>query len=175
MSAPTTIELLRYRSADFLIIDEYTADRWIDIDHFRPSEFYGYISKISAAVILALDEYRKHLNCPIYISPANWGEHSSKSYHSARIGRNPHAWAVDIYPDCSLAYAREVALKMPFWGAIGTYPYWQWPARNLTGGLHLDIRHIVDHRVTWWRDAAAKIHYFFTPESALDLARALAA
>lgn len=162
----TAIELNRGLSASTLFLDVDKPDRWSDVDHFRPSEFAGHLDELAAAVIIALDLYRKLVGFPVQISPATWGNHSSRSYHYRLSGRNEFVWAIDVFPECDLLYAWMIAVRCSFWGGIGCYPFWEWKNKKLRGGLHLDIRRQDPYRAIWWRDRNGRMSYLHQPEEA---------
>lgn len=155
----TAIELGRSMPAHRLSTSRKNPAGWSEIDHFRPVEFAGHLDELAAAVIVALDLYRKLLGFPVHISPATWGQHSPRSYHYQVPGRNDFAWAIDVFPACDLLYAWMIAARCSFWGGIGCYPFWEWKNKNLRGGLHLDIRRQDPYRVMWWRDQAGRMSY----------------
>lgn len=167
MSCLTSIELGRDLPAS-------TVSLWSDIDHFRPAEFSGHLDEMSAAVILALDCYRQALGHPLYVSLANWGGHSARSFHYQVPGRNEFAWAIDVFPDCDLVYAWLVAVKCSFWGGIGCYPFWAWGDKDLHGGLHLDIRRQDPCRSMWWHNKADRMLYLANGQDVRGLLSILA-
>ena len=133
---------------------------WDDIAHFTKDEWQGHLAETSALLVTALDLYRTALDAPVYISPANWGTHGETSYHipTEKHG-NKYCWAVDIFPDCDLAWAYHIAMRCKCFGAVGVYPSWLWQDKNLAGGLHLDIRHYATMKTVWWRDEQNKYNY----------------
>lgn len=134
---------------------------WKFIRYFSKDEFDGHTSEISGAIVYALNEYRNRLNKRILISPANWGTHSKKSWHSRIPNRNDYAQAIDIFPNCKLSYAWICAIKTGFFRGIGIYPYWKYPEKNLFGGLHLDLRKS-DHIAMWWANKNGEYNYFYS-------------
>lgn len=132
---------------------------WNLINHFKKHEFKEHTKEISGALVLSINEYRKQLRKAVYISPANWGEHSKYSWHYVLKERNDYAQALDIFPKCKLSYAWLAAIKSNLFNGIGIYPHWKDSTKKIDGGLHLDIRKF--HRIVmWWCDINGKYHYF---------------
>jgi len=127
--------------------------------HFKLTENWGDPNLIYPPLIRIGDDYRDALEHPLFVSPARgavYAEgtgHSDASWHYIIPGRNDYAMAMDTFPKGDLFRAWLIALKFPYTG-IGLYPYWEWPAKNLKGGLHLDVRYLEMNqpRALWWCD-----------------------
>lgn len=125
---------------------------WSDIRYFSRDEWCGHVEETAALLIYSLDLYRHTLGFPVYISPANWGQHSKNSYHNLLPARNGLCWAVDIFPKCELGWAYHIAIRSKVFGGVGVYPFWQYTSKELIGGLHLDIRKYQMNNVVWYYD-----------------------
>lgn len=138
---------------------------WNEIKHFTPSENWGNLSLVDPQLIPALDDYRVDLGKPVHLSPVEGAVvaisgHSNQSYHYPVVDAGKiirPGQAADIFPACDLAYAWMTALRHPF-GGIGVYPYWKYSEKEITGGLHLDLRRN-RKRALWWRDEQGDYHY----------------
>lgn len=134
--------------------------------YFSEKENWGNLDYVSSVLIHRLIYYRKTLGqgCKVHLSPvkgAVYAEsgHSDKSWHKIIKGRNSFAEAADIFPEGrSLLECWAIALHSGFKG-IGVYPYWKYPKKGLTGGLHLDMRFNQRNITGWWQDAAREYHW----------------
>jgi len=126
---------------------------WKKLKHFKPlggADNWGDVNAISEILLLALDDFRGYVNCPVHVtSGVETGGHSKKSYHYRENG----ACAVDvILPEYKFnAYDLIIdASRFGFTG-IGYYPDWQFKGKR-GNGLHLDMRPLI-------RDSDATLNY----------------
>ena len=123
---------------------------WEDLRHFTKSEydhpFDGDVSHlVDHSIVLALDELRAQLGCPIVISPAQGSivRFSPGSQHDITGGRLSRA--VDVFiPGCAMREVFNAAKSIPAIGGIGFYPDWKPRA-----GYHIDTRARNGHLATW--------------------------
>jgi hypothetical protein len=135
--------------------------------HFKPTENWGDIEKVSFDLVVTLDKFRELLGHPVYISPAEGAVYAPGTGH-AKNSVHYLGLAADIFPKSSLLQAFIIANQIPEIGGIGVYPYWKWEAKKLYGGLHLDIRKYDKRRSLWWRDKKGNYRGFFTEEDTKD-------
>lgn len=119
------------------------------------SENWGKPDMVDTELIFLTCEYRVALDKSLHISPVEGAVyakegHSEKSWHKIIKDRNSLAMAMDVFPNCDIAYAWLTALRFPF-GGIGVYPFYKYPAKRIQGMLHLDIRP-THKKILWWRD-----------------------
>jgi len=115
--------------------------------YFKASDFDDY-SKMAPRLLCALDSFRELTHAPVYLSPApgaQWRMDGTTSQHNAQ----PQSRAVDIFPTCAPWDAFVAALSVPEIKGIGIYPHWRY--KNLTYGMHLDVRSAID-KCIWWRN-----------------------
>jgi len=147
-------------------VRHFTEQSW-NFANYPINEKWSYrFAKPSPLLVYALDEFRHNLGHPVYISPKNWGVHSTTGRHAAGKASGGMVWAVDIFPVCDLPWAYHIAMKSKFFAGIGVYPFWNWG--KLHGGLHLDIRYFETNKKVWWCDAKGKYHYIHSPEELRD-------
>lgn len=116
-------------------------ETWKKLKFFKPyntSDNWGDPNAIDDSLLFALDDFRRFLGVPVYVTVgvADSG-HSEKSYHYREQG----ACAVDVViPGYEHGPANLVlsALRFGFTG-LGWYPHWQYGGKTV-GGLHLDMR-----------------------------------
>lgn len=112
---------------------------WNKLYYFKKDSFvdkWGEPDKLSDELLLRLDDFRRYVATPVYVTCGTQGKHAKYSQHY--IGR-----AVDvvvsqkdkIHHPLDLILAAE---RLGFTG-IGYYPHWSFRGIQ-TGGLHLDVR-----------------------------------
>lgn len=140
---------------------------WDKIKFFSKNEFdVNSQEMISFDLLYALDKLRGILGSAIYPSPASGAivrpyEGGSKSWHCIIPGRNKYGMAIDLFPTISIIDTALVAVSIPEIQGIGIYPFWRWGAKELIGGVHIDIRppKASGEKVVWWRDAEGVYRY----------------
>lgn len=116
-------------------------ETWGKARHFRPdspTDQWGDANAIDDSLIMALDDFRRFIQCPIHISRGvSSSGHSTKSFHYREQG----ACAVDaLIPNYQGGPVNLLldAMRFGFRG-IGWYPGWKYKG-IMCGGLHLDMR-----------------------------------
>lgn len=114
-------------------------ETWKNVDFFKPTDTpdnWGDPAAIADGLLLRLDDFRRFLGVPVYVS-SGVRTNNPKSFHHPVNG----ACAVDIvvpdYKDSAMDLVLD-AERFAFHG-IGYYPHWAWGSRTC-GGLHLDTR-----------------------------------
>ena len=121
---------------------------WNTIEFFSPDEFGEALPDVNPSIIIAADELRRRIGCPLAISPAagaiaRYDEASASSRHYA-VGRLSDA--LDLMPDgCSLETVLNAAQGIPAIGGFGAYPDW-----SPRPGVHIDGRARVGGRLATW-------------------------
>lgn len=139
------------------------------------NENWGNPGLVDPNLIYTSCEYRKVLNHRLHISPIEGavyseGGHADKSWHRIIPGRNNLSKAMDVFPECDLAFAWITALRFPF-GGVGVYPFAEYPAKRIKGMLHLDMRPYDRYleRALWWRDDDGKYHWLREQDDVWEL------
>jgi len=117
--------------------------------YFKVQEFRDY-TKMAPELLCALDEFRHKTKAPVYLSPAKgaqWRNDNTRSQHNINLSAQKQSRAIDVFPSVSLWYAFLAAIEVPSIKGIGIYPHWRY--KNLTYGIHLDVRDTED-KVIWW-------------------------
>ena len=118
-------------------------DQWKSIKHFKVTDNWGDVNRISVKLVDLLDEYRSFINTPINVNVGTQGTHVEKSEHYLGL-------AVDIcFPEKEVKDLFDLFLaasRFDFNG-IGIYPGWHYNGKVI-GGMHLDIRDS-EYRKLW--------------------------
>lgn len=113
---------------------------WDKARHFRPDgqDKWGDADAISDDLILALDDFRSFIGCPIYVTRGVATEgHTGKSYHYRAQGSCAADMVIPDYKRGPINLVMD-AMRFGFKG-IGWYPHWKYGVK-VCGGLHLDVR-----------------------------------
>lgn len=114
-------------------------ETWDKLHFFKPGiGTWGSPDEINDEVLLRLDDFRRYLNVPVYVTSGVRPDQDGKSsYHTRRNG----SCAVDIMmPECKLHPIDLILAATRFgFNGIGYYPDWEWNGLKC-GGLHLDTR-----------------------------------
>ena len=140
------------------------------------NENWGNPDLVDPDLVFISCEYRRVLNHRLHISPVKGavyseGGHSNKSWHRIIPGRNDLAKAMDVFPECDLAFAWVTALRFPFNG-IGVYPFAEYSKKRIKGMLHIDTRSIEfgqPGRELWWRDEDGEYHWLREQDDVWEL------
>lgn len=117
-----------------------TKETWAKLKYFKPDskiDQWGDPYAMDDDLLLMLDDWRRFIATPVYVTSGNQGLHSKDSYHYIRNGSR----AVDvIIPawDSSPIDLLFSVFRFPFTG-VGFYPHWRYNG-NPAFGLHLDNR-----------------------------------
>lgn len=121
-----------------------TKETWSKLRYFKPNDpvdKWGDADAINDVLILALDDFRHYVQCPIYVTAGvKDSGHSAKSFHYREQG----ACAVDVVITEYKKSAVDLILDATRFGftGIGYYPNWHWNGMK-GNGLHLDMRPLI--------------------------------
>jgi len=102
---------------------------WVEIQHFKKTENWGDWTKVSAALIYALDQFRKYVGKSVIVHNAySDSGHSENSNHYLGLAVDIHVKGMHVL-DQFIA-----ATRFDVFNGIGIYPHWN------NAGLHLDLR-----------------------------------
>jgi hypothetical protein len=127
---------------------------WNKLKYFKKTENWGNADAISEELLLRLDAFRSVVGVPIVITRGIGGKsHSERSFHKSRKDRDGKEignCAVDVVlPSYDLSPFDLVFEALKFFNGVGWYPHW-FGGGKVCGGLHLDMRPLVDGRKTTW-------------------------